>query len=405
MQRPLRLAILLSLLASTTMPNVVWAYEPTQQDVQAWFDREWNSPLVTPELVAGHMVRWREENLYVPPKAELDRLRKDVRGHPDHPERGLLARYEGTAAGNPNVFEFTFWSGGKDYWRLNDDQSGADYAKWGGKRFDDKVVTHRHAWQMSPEQLAILSDSPIVTAPGYDIESDRAMVINSLTAKFHAGLPKFAKLAGLAAPPSVEVRGPKWSVRFELTGTNSASSYVIEGRWDEQAGRGFVEQIISKRAGKDEVDARTTYKSWKSTPVLNGWIAGTIESWQRSRGITRRSTYIACESVSQDEMRAMTRIPAFDGRDAIRGPTTFVSSWDFRGGQERYVTRSPAFSNDPTGKTIVEVKDPPAPGRLARLVRRTGWIAGGLLIVGLAALKFNGLILARRAARAVPVRL
>lgn len=61
--------------------------------VETWLKTEWEAAAKIPDL-SPHAIHWVLEMWWYPDAVELDRLRDEVRGRPDHPQAHLLPQYE-----------------------------------------------------------------------------------------------------------------------------------------------------------------------------------------------------------------------------------------------------------------------------------------------------------------------
>ena len=114
------MVLLATLTAVLVVPSEAWGQtaDDTLARLKSWLDRAWEEAQTLPSI-SDASLRWRVEDRFVPTQAELDALRKEVAGRPDHPKRPQLNIYERRLRDGPDVVHYELWLDGEDRWRLN----------------------------------------------------------------------------------------------------------------------------------------------------------------------------------------------------------------------------------------------------------------------------------------------
>lgn len=350
---------------------------PTLEAVQAWMDKSWENSKAFP---TDHAFRLdlKVEGRDVPPPSVMNQLRRDVPGHPDHPEKNNLPMYESRLAGKFDWVEVTYWSdpitGIRRHNRTYHDFAGAMI------EYSDTGIGKEVMWGLfSDKQLVIVS--PSRPDPMYDFPVLLGGEINELRTGFSAGL---SCGAGHIPTPVVKLDGTQWTA----TSKESARKIKFEARgtWDDEHDVGIITQVIMR--GDDPSYPSYTLK-YISTghhyiPVLDRWAPDRIEYWKgdpEPLRLNRVFVASSAQSVDSVELKQLVALPTMDGTDPIRGPLKFASILDLRANERAYRNR-----NAEGGIDIIPLAETPVFRHQSKLTRY-GWLSAGLVIVALVALR------------------
>jgi hypothetical protein len=305
--------------------------------------------------------------------AELDQLRSQVEGKPDHPRRSELRFEEWVRSPDRRPYIKTVWVGEDQVWRLSQDLpwAPADVA------YLDAAGRSDGAWQLTPQEIVLsgpLSDSAS-SAPS--VAMHRASV-SELSAFFDGGLTQRR-----GSPPeltSLEVSELSW--RATIEGNYSVS--VVSGVWDASHGVGLVaeDRLELRVPGQAPVGVVTRYSGW--APRLDGSavVAGMIEREDsRTNGVLRMRLR-AVERVENAEIVRVCVTPDPSGIDPVRGQLRVRSITDFgdRLIRERSALDVAGLHSRVIGRTA---------GEISRL-RTFGWAVLGILVALLVFLRLRG---------------
>ncbi len=294
---------------------------------QQWFDAEWERAGRQSEW-KWVRVAWTQEDRWIPPLADINRLRRETAGKPDHPERILLADLEKRLLGEFQVGEFAIWFGDSGSLRFN------HHSRTEPGDYFDRVITPQSVWGLTPRGLALLD--PDSSEPGYNFVAavGGAEIIYSQFIDGGLGILRRAEV------PKGSVKQSGDSLVIECRGGPRNADVKVSARWDTALARGFIESI-ELRWGSDVPTGGTLHVSgWSIDSVLNSWAASEVHSvpigqtagllWKR--GVT--------EPVTRERFAELSRVPSADGADVVRGPATFVVIEDRRNAHRQLTTLS-----------------------------------------------------------------
>jgi len=364
------IASLLLLLCGIQVQETALASEPTPEAVRAWLDQELSSASKVPDL-SGHSVTWRVELWYVPPPEELERMRKDIAGKPDHPDRQTLECYEQALKKKPYTTRYRLWSHGTGNWRYN--------SEWGYgndlNHYWDKTLTPRNTWMLLEESLEVFEHDSSFRG-GADLPSLESSFGPELETMFCAHLSTLSK-AGFTRGVTT-VAGNTWRVVFtkDVRGSKARAEIAFSGRWDDAQGRGFVEEerIVSSPDAAS-VGRLTRYKEWSKEASLDRFVAYRVEQYTPENRLDRVTVFEEAKAEEEGEFDRVTAIPPTDGSDPVRGKTTFTRITDHRTNRQSIV--APGRGVESSARLPVQT----AVGSIWQ--RRLGWIVSGCLVMGL----------------------
>ncbi len=360
------------------------------QTVSEWIEREWKAASTMP-VMDGFSIRWRSEELEVPPLEEIEALRREVPRHPEHPRRGDLERYEQRLRGVPTRFSYELWSRGDERWRYNIDLPTGGYI--------DTVLTPTRPWRLSTKQLNLIDPAKV----------DSMDPSQMLTGKFREVLPSLGRLlsGGFQAgriskitPGAVRVEGDRWTMVASRENPPTEKLHLVmeyTGRWDESVRRGFVDEakILENGYNPRSVGVREVYSGWKLCSLSNWWIAERVDHIQPDGKLFRSAILEEVRAEPQGGFEAVITPPAFDGSDPVRGPSTFESILDWKGGTLQSKTETGAVGEPepvplpgPEGHNVATSGSRTAASGGGRL-RTVGWVALGVGIAGVVWMKLR----------------
>lgn len=305
--------------------------------------------------------------------AEIERLRTEIEGHPDHPMRRVVERYDRMLEEGPTVIEYAARVRSWDEWRLNQDQPPGDSLPW-----NDTVVTPTHAYQLNPSQIALI-DPRVGYPPGRQINTLSHEFWNPVNFLLYGDLG--TRLAKEIARGEVRVDGDHWSCEVRKPGQGTRR---YEGRWVSAWDRGVVERatVIANPDAPKYVGWFEVFSGWKMDPILGRPVAARFERHFPDGSIAYAYIFRGAEREDPAVFNRVTAVPDVAGADPLRGPITATSMWDFRQGTRRYVS-------DLQGARNV-VDEGPLPGanptQSRSALRQGGWALLGAIVLGLVAI-------------------
>lgn len=345
--------------------------QPTVAEVQAWFDSEWDAAKSLPEL-GDASIGWRLDLVYIPPRSELERLRREVPGKPDHPEKHLLQAYEERLRGKPTSMPRRLWSHGPGQWRWNTDLPTGE--------FIDTVVMPKQAWSQSSAAIAIVDPRD-----GYPMGVGWPRQENTFWPELAHLLFGGLSVAGLPGvhPRPVALDGESWRVEVILGDTENASQSVAleyQGRWDAGVGRGFVErlEVVANGFDPSSVGETTLYHDWEWNREIGRWVARQVEFFKPGGRADRVLVFEAASLGAPGEFDRVTALPGESTPDPVRGSIDYAQITDYRKGV--------VASVGPDG-TVHEKSLPQAAAGMRRdgWYRVAGWVAGGCVVLAVLA--------------------
>jgi hypothetical protein len=306
------------------------------------------------------------------PPEEIERLRKEIEGKPDHPMRRVVEGYDRMLEDGPSVFEYAARVRGWDRWRLNQDRPPGDPTAW-----NDTVVTPTHAFQLNPDQIALI-DPRVGYPEGRQLNSMSNEIWNAINALVYADLGTRRQRI---TRDDVRVDGALWSCQIRKLG----QTIRCEGRWIPEWERGVVDRatVIENPDAPAYVGWYKTFGGWRMEPAIGRPVAVRAEQRFPDGSIAYAYVFRGAEREDAGVFERVTAVPDIAGADPLRGAISATSMWDFREGEQRYV------SDDGGARSVINQGPFPGArrkqGRLA--LRRVGWTLLGALVLGLVALR------------------
>lgn len=331
-----------------------------EKQVAQWLEQAMKSA-AEPLKLGECSIEWQREVHYTPPMDEILRMREEVRGKPEHPALTLLAQYEQRLAGRPEIHGLRVWYRGRSEWRVClDFGAGKQAAYW------DKASTRSHCWTLQPDTLAVAGNA--AGFPGQTIDSTEHQIQSEIGAMAHGGLASLSK--SNYQVKSVYVDRRSWIA--ELSRTFDGVEYLAEvrGTWDEQLSRGFVDSVQT-RSASSELEL-VIAQDWRDEPTAGCWLAHRVEIRDGAGKLMNAYQIVAVRPSSAEEFEQLTRIPAVDGNDPLRGASTFTRFVDYR---SEMITEKAAHGG--MNSTVMYAQSDRSIWQ-----RWIGWAVAGMLVLG-----------------------
>mgnify|MGYP000101642268 CR=1 FL=1 len=350
--------------------------QPTQAALEAWFEAELVSPTKLPDY-GKNRVSWIRETHRWPGEAEMARLAREVPGHPDHPERQVFGIYQRRRAGQPTRTPRTAWIADNTTWRLSESFTDPEFTP---NSFWDKVVTPRHAISFDHGSITIIDPTE-----GYPIGQNLASIVGELFENLaimsSGGLSQIRRdvvVESLQADAQGDWRATLTTK--STSGNAPAREYLVTGRWDATANRGFTERISRiDQAAPNAAIAKpgpvAIAKDWKLDPILNLWFSERTEIYGIEGRLDHVFIFEGATAETNGTFDQAFDIPKQGSQDSFRGEVKVLIYNDLRTGKTtRYL---------PDGReTIDEINSvfmSPNSGTSAFL-RIAGWTTAGAII-------------------------
>lgn len=345
--------------ASSTV--AVGQIDVSPQHVEAWLKRELQAAAAIPAW-PGFSIRWRSEDpLTLSPK-DIDALRSEVAGKPEHPRRHELEAAERMLrTGAPYVMRFELFSTPEGAWRFNSTYVDA-------KTFTDVTLTNGTAWKLSPMAIELFGDAPSADRRR-SLAGERYVFVPMLASLLYGSLDRaaFSKLE----IGDLRIDGSRWSATASRrSGTPLVLGY--EGRWDPQAGRGFVERytIVRNPSAPTFEGTGERFEEWEFHPEPGVWAAKRAVLTKPGGEVWRVHVFEGFAPLPAGGHDAVFAAPSPGGADVVRGPIpTNVEVGDHA---RAVVTRMNEQG---------QLTEAPLPG--ARESARWGWNTVGLSLLAL----------------------
>lgn len=340
-------------------------------DIKAWLSKQ-------VEEASGNFggrafkIQYRVESQEKLDAGELARLREKLKNLPEHPERARLRHLEELEKYGPEIRKQTVWFRDGEM-RVNR-EAGADPAS----KYFDFVSLKDSGWKMTPDQMFLLGEAE-KRPPGHTLVS----AASSITFEICDFVCLWARSLKVDDKMTVAMESDgRWVASFERETPAGPRLFVLHGSWSDESRTGQVTrgEVIDPRSKR--VLSKSSASEFRASDVFSREVAHLVTNEEGGRGTNR----LVLESVSPlgaEEFEAVTRTPAFDGADAVRGKVTFTQVTDFREGVPSYEikTAEGAVQSLSVEDTLV--------GHGRSVLRTTGWVVAGSLVVLLVLLRLR----------------
>jgi len=361
--------------------------------------------------LAGFRVTWVAETHWTPAPGDLERMRRRVRGHPDHPDLERLKQYERRLAEGPDTQRFTVWSDGDSRWRLNTDQDT------GNASFADAACDGNICWRLTRGMLVVIDrtvDHPVAYQPDQEVyQASEALDLLVLGG--------FATLSQ-RAPESIQIDSDdkSWSIwapwaaptpetltqvhALQRTGAEidlppSDLESRLTGTWWTSPRVPIAQRLVQAHRGRAHPEERMQFSGAHVDPVLGHVVYSRVEVFARDGQLDRVLRLEQVVPVDAQEVSALLRIPEPGGTDAIRGAVHVPLVADFRDGdQQDWSTLSGGMMIARAGNRIRITPGSDARERVshAHWIRWGGWLIASSVITAIVAVALRRGLLVRR---------
>jgi len=332
--------------------------------VWEWLERAWREAPTSLDAFAGHVVRYRTEwhNGRLS-RTEIDRLKREVEGKPDHPARRRIEVAERRLRSGPDTTDCEIWVGPDGQWR----KAETPHYNEALSR-TDRVVTPGHMWTMTSQHLSIFHPRRGEIPPGQDPRLTESNTLYELSGMMHGHVGYGWRVGETLA--SLRRDGGDWIASSE---SDNGTSIVYRLRWDERLDRCFVESrtiVDAHEDFHDQIGQEHRYDDWAYDENVEKWIASVTGRYDGAGVLEHRVVWEGMEPLADGKFRELAKIPEIDGADSETGPVTVSKVYDYR----------------PSGLSVTartadgELAETPMPGAEPRSLLR---ILGVVSIVGL----------------------
>jgi len=304
-----------------------------------------------------------------PTPAEIESLRNEIGRVKSHPRVLELQVLEKRLRDPTIATRFRLWRWGEE-WRWSSEATNGSSEQ---VEYFDRVWTRSDAWQLTPNQL-VVGDAETVVASIYRIDTSASGIASDLTILFDGQLSA-ARAQGITLIPTMSSE-TSWTAHGQRRLPNGAVVDVsARGTWDQSASTGALlrrEWEVKSPEGATELDT-LEFAEWRAWPGLDRPVASSVVV-SINGSPQRRLEVRAIEPYSKEQFRDLVRVPALDGDDIIRGPSTYRSVVELRRGKE-------VASQIDDGESRVIAQNELILGKRSSLINVLGWVlAVGLLI-------------------------
>ncbi|KAA0212374.1 MAG: hypothetical protein DYG94_14790 [Leptolyngbya sp. PLA3] len=312
----------------------------------AWVSDQYDAARNGAALEYAH-VTWRVEEVFVPPTAQLQALRRRVAGHPDHPERYTLEAYERRLNRGPDIAHYDIWLGSRSFFRQN--LVGADGL------IEDIVVRPGLSWSYleSSRHLNLVDLSANKSPEGYNYQP-RDHQIRGTLAGFAYGAFSITVPGAPLALQTLAVDSDRWRAVF--ASEDAGLSLGLEGSWDADAHRGTADLaiILACDPAPVEVGRKWTFTDWEENDILAPQLCRVQTSYAPSGQAESIHTLEIVELITQGDFSFITTPPNPRAQsDSVRGPLVIQTVHKVSGG----LNPSIVTVFDSTGSQLAEIPE------------------------------------------------
>jgi hypothetical protein len=284
----------------------------------------------------------------------FESLARQVAGRPEHPGRRNFESERRRRQSGPDRVVHEAWLTRQGVVRANSSNTHDEL-------FTDYAIDGKILWMLSPAQLTISGES--VSAP--DAPDIKAQIREAETTIAYF----------LSDGKSIREALPVGSW------TETGRGMIAEGQgialaWQRDASGQSVVSVTKAEMAPEEVGRFWTLSGHAHAEVIGMDVPRIFEEKLPSGRLERRVLIDEIRASSRDEIGRVTKRPPLDGRDEVRGQTTFVAIFDYRGGAADVTVQV-------EGGTQTTSLSQLGGDRLARATRTFGWIAVIMLVVAL----------------------
>lgn len=352
-----------------------YADPPSIADVEAWARRELEAAAkfpLPPNTKAVYATEWHKQ---AAPR-EIEQLRIEVEGKPDHPKRDEYEKLVAYEAGKLDIEQFTIWSQESGKWRMSIDYEGRLLSRSPA----DYVLMPGRAWQRSHDIVLIDPDQP---TDRYDLAPSESAFCFDLRLFLYGGL-------GLVPMSDAKLKVDGIEADGFVIRVTQGSDIEVEVRcvWDSSKGTGNTLDARMLRALNGHAGRRFIFSDWADDEAMGDQVARRVENYAPSGNLEQVLVWRGSSSIDEAEFQALTDDPSPDRADPIRGDVTVKRVKDLR-----TTTPSVAKKDDDGHWVTKPMADTPA-SRSRRWMKYAGWASAITLILTLFAFRIKKSIIA-----------
>ncbi len=367
---------LLCVLAITLGATGAHAQSRDKQHVEQWVRDAWNNADGGVRIEYARFI-WRAEHDDVPSSEELQRLRRRVRGHPEHPDRALLETYERRIADGPDIERWDVWFGKAGMFRRNLEEPDGS--------INDIAVSSRRAWSYSDvaRQLNIIEDTRSGYPKGYNYGPWEHRLRSTVSGFLHGAFS--IRVPGVEMDmQDFSYNEGIWSCVFSSSEPDIALRLEGEGEWKDGQwiGRATSATVEASGPSPDEIGRRWVFTDWAVQDAIGSDPICTTQIEYRPDG--RPVTTLHLESVTRllpSEFEEALAPPDPETKtDAVRGRIPLDAVQRFPDAERAPVVTK--YTDSGSEEKTNPASDQPA-SRFGRFLHRGAFVAvtGGVLLV------------------------
>lgn len=304
---------------------------------------------------------WRDELFRTMSDAERRAAEKQVQDHPDHPDRMPLMFENRRLSEGPDVWIGELLYKDPTHWRISQTTEHLE-------TFGDMVLDGAAAWQLSPEQIQLLSSGN--PPRGFEPESRQGR-FEGMLRQFLFG-PFLGRAAGEYEVVYARFDdGGSWESQIALVGTGNVIQ--LSGRMSGET------LVVDRRV--DSQDGAVVHRAEYAEPTWNDhlrrWVYPEYSRIGEDTELSRKYTLVSLEPLDADLFRRAIQVPRIGSEDAIRGKVAATQTVDYRSGIP--VVGEVSGDGD-VEYTVPKSKTAPEPPSTAPW-RVIGWVAGCVVVV------------------------
>ncbi|MBY0308240.1 MAG: hypothetical protein K2Q09_05820 [Phycisphaerales bacterium] len=317
---------------------------------------------------SGVHLSWMRRDTYLYTATEIAELERQAAQHPQATARATIDLVHKSQTGEGLVARHELWSASNRF------RHNTDTPYLGQGEFIDICGGPDGGWSFGPDALTLLPAASSGLEGSRRLQGAVKIFKQDVLGAFTGRLEELERLKAPEMRPHTD--GDRWSCSATLSDNPWVAELRLEGRWDAERKRGFVDRLsIKNKKGETSVDS---FAEW----VEEGghWHARSFSSDMPDTHHHIDIASIRVEPVSEDEVtrvcappqRLSEQPPVY--RDAVRGDHGKVA-------QEislRQETPSVKVMR-PSGPVQAELQPPPEDH--SGSIKRLGWVLGGLVAV------------------------
>jgi len=255
---------------------------------------------------------------------QVEALRAEIEGLPEHPKRAMYDRLMQRLATPTRRIRHRMWYVGPNTWRVS-----TDYIH-DPAQYSDSVLTPEVTWTASPDSLQVAE--PQSVPERFDITKHFAPAESALRKFVVGGLAPNGPLR--FRPTRASVKGDHWNALAETTDGKRQFEYagtVIGGE-----ARVKTRSVTVAADRPDLVGLVYGFGSWAYSDHMGRSVAHRVEKRSSSGQVRSEIELVELRRIA-GESQAVLRMPE-GGQDVVRGEISVASVYDLRPGRNTVTT-------------------------------------------------------------------